>query len=101
MSGPPTGGFHVREWTFSEFRLYLQSQGVNFINILGPAFTCADTKSAKNTVNPSVFFTLLGYMRIKVARKMLVKSTQGFEILRSLDGVQNPTTQMHVVRVAT
>jgi hypothetical protein len=50
MSGPPMGGFHVREWTFSEFRLYLQSQG--------------------------------------------------FEILRSFDGVQNPSTQMHVVRVA-
>jgi hypothetical protein len=48
--GPPTGGFHVREWTFNEFRLYLQSQG--------------------------------------------------FEVLKSFDGVQNPTTQMHVVRIA-
>ena len=48
-NGPPNYGFHVREWTFQELQLYLQSQG--------------------------------------------------FEILLSHDGVQNPTTQMHVVRI--
>ena len=48
-SGPPNGGYHVREWTFHEFQLYLQSEG--------------------------------------------------FELLLSHDGVQNPTTQMHVVRI--
>ena len=50
-NGPPNYGFHVREWTFQELQLYLQSQG--------------------------------------------------FEILLSHDGVQNPTTQMHVVRIRT
>jgi hypothetical protein len=48
--GPPYSEYHVREWTFHEFQLYLQSQG--------------------------------------------------FELLKSFDGVQNPTTQMHVVRLA-
>jgi len=37
------------------------------------AFTSADTKRAKNTVKPSVFFVLLGSARIKAARKMLMK----------------------------
>ena len=49
--GPPNGGFHVREWTFLEIQLYLQSRG--------------------------------------------------FEILFSHDGVQNPTTQVHVARIPT
>jgi hypothetical protein len=37
----------------------------------------ADPRSTKNTVNPS-FFALLGFLCIKDARKMLVKSTPGF-----------------------
>jgi hypothetical protein len=48
-SGPPNGGYHVREWTFHEFQLYLHSEG--------------------------------------------------FELVLSHDGVQNPTTQMHIARL--
>jgi hypothetical protein len=48
--GPPAYGYHVREWTFHEFQLYIQSQG--------------------------------------------------FKLLKSFDGVQNPTTQMHIVKMA-
>jgi len=44
---------------------------VNFINIL---LTNADPKSAKNTVKP-VFFALLGSAHVKVASRMLMKST--------------------------
>jgi len=36
---------------------------------------CTDPKSAKKTVKLSVFFALLGYVRAKAARKMLVKLT--------------------------
>jgi hypothetical protein len=48
-NGPPNNIHHVREWTFHEFQLYLESQG--------------------------------------------------FKRIKSFDGVQNPTTQMHVLRV--
>ena len=48
-NGPPNNIHHVREWTFHEFQIYLESQGFN---------------------------------RIK-----------------SFDGVQNPTTQMHVLNI--
>jgi len=51
------------------------SSKVNFINVLGAAFTCADPKSAKKTYNLTVFIALLGYVQVKAARKMLVKST--------------------------
>jgi hypothetical protein len=46
---------------------------VNFTNIA--AFTRADCNSAKNTVNPSDLFVLLGSLHIKAAHKMLIKST--------------------------
>ena len=49
--GAPTNPCHVREWTFLEIQLYLQSRG--------------------------------------------------FEVLFSHDGVQNPTTQVHVARIPT
>ncbi len=49
--------------------------GVNFINALWAAFTCADPKSAKNT---DVFFALLGSAPAKAARKMLMKLTPGY-----------------------
>jgi len=38
---------------------------------------CADPKSAKNIVKPSVFFVLLGSVCIKAARNTLMKSIQG------------------------
>ncbi len=40
-------------------------------------FTSEDPNSAKNTVKPSVFFALLGYVSVKAVHKMLVKLTQG------------------------
>lgn len=49
-NGPPGSPYHVREWTFHEFQLYLQSQG--------------------------------------------------FRVLKSFDGVQNPTTQVHAAVLA-
>jgi hypothetical protein len=49
--------------------------GVDFSNILLTAFICADPKSTKNTVKPSVFFALLGSVLVKTAPKMLAKST--------------------------
>jgi len=36
---------------------------------------CADLKSAKNTIKPSVFFAFSGSGLVKAASKMLVKST--------------------------
>ena len=50
MEGPPVNLNHVREWTFHEFQLYLESQG--------------------------------------------------FQILKSLDGVLSLTGQMHIVKAA-
>jgi len=49
--------------------------GVDFTKILRAAFPLVDPKSAKNTVKPSVFFMLLGFVHVKAARKMLVKLT--------------------------
>jgi len=36
-----------------------------------------DHKSAKKTDGLTVFFALLGFVHVKAARKMLVKSTPG------------------------
>ncbi len=51
--------------------------GVNFINVLGAAYTGVDPKSAKMSANSSVFFALLGYARVKAARRTLMKLTLG------------------------
>jgi len=48
---------------------------VNFTDILGAVFECAETKSAKNTDNLTVFFGILGSEHIKAVRKMLMKLT--------------------------
>ncbi len=50
---------------------------LNFANILRTAFTDADPKSVKKTVNWSIFFILLGSRSVKAARKTLVKLTPG------------------------
>ena len=52
-------------------------EGVNFTKILQAAFTCADPKSAKKMFKLSSFIVLLEYVRIKAARRTLVKLTQG------------------------
>jgi len=51
--------------------------GVNFINILLKAFTHADPRSAKMTVNVSVFFALLGSVLAKAACGTLIKLIPG------------------------
>jgi len=51
--------------------------GVNFTNILHPAFTSADPKSVKIQLSCQYLFSLLGSVRIKAARKMLFKLTPG------------------------
>ena len=48
---------------------------VNFTNILRAAFTRVDPKSAKKMLNLTVFFALLGSVRVKAACRMLVKLT--------------------------
>jgi len=49
---------------------------LNFINVLRKAFTHTDPICVKiMTVKLSVFFTLLGSMRVKAARKTLMKLT--------------------------
>ncbi len=58
-------------------KLYLRS-GVNFINVVRAAFLHADAKSAKKTVKLSVFFALLGSVRIKAASRTLMKLTPHF-----------------------
>jgi len=55
--------------------------GVGFTNILQAAFTCPDPNNAKNTVNLSVFFALLGSGFVKASWKMLVKFTLGRDII--------------------
>jgi len=57
---------------------------VNFTNILLEAFTWADPKSAERTGDLTVFFTILGSVRVKAARKMLVKSTPTLSLSLSL-----------------
>jgi len=60
------------------------SSGVNFINILRAAFTCADTKSAKNTENLTAFFALSGSRCVKAALNVLVKFTPDLLVLLGL-----------------
>ena len=49
--------------------------GVNFTNVLRPAFTHTDPKSAIKLLNLTVFFALLGSARVKAACRTLVKLT--------------------------
>jgi len=49
--------------------------GVNFINILGAAFTRTDLKSAKKNDSLTVFFVPLKFACIKAACKLLMKLT--------------------------
>jgi len=49
--------------------------GVNFINVLQAAFTQTDPKSAKELLDLTVFFALLGFLCVKAARRTLMKLT--------------------------
>jgi len=50
--------------------------GLNFINVLREAFTCADPKSIKKTVKLSIFM-LLGSTSVKAVHKTLMKLNPG------------------------
>jgi len=60
--------------------------GVNFINILHAAFTCADPKSIKFLSSFPYLFALLRRACIKAAHKMLMKSTPGLDWYNTTDG---------------
>jgi len=51
------------------------SRGVNFIIVLQAAFTCADPESVKIKLSCQYLFTLLGYVGVKAASRMLMKLT--------------------------
>ncbi len=54
--------------------------GLNFINVLGTASTCADPRSVKKTVEFSIFFTPSGSTCLNDVRKTLVKLTPGLAV---------------------
>jgi len=57
---------------------YSTTSGVNFIDVLRTAFTCADTKSSKKCSQAVIlFFVLLGSAHLKAACQTLVKLTPG------------------------
>ena len=68
----------VQQKLLSEFLIALRhaTQRVNFINVLQAAFVRAVPKSTKKTVKLSSFIALFGSVRVKAARRMLVKLTQ-------------------------
>jgi len=53
----------------------LTSPRVNFINILRAAFARTDPKSTKKTYSLTIFFLLLGSVRVKTACRTLMKLT--------------------------
>jgi len=53
------------------------TSGVNFINVLGAAFTLVDIKSVKKIDNLTVIFKHLGSASVKAARKALMKLSPG------------------------
>jgi len=58
----------------AEHRMLMKlSPGVNFINVLQAVFTGTDPKSAKKTDKSTVFFVLLGSVRVKASNKRQVK----------------------------
>ena len=58
--------------------VYFSPPGVNFVNVLRAGFTHTDFESAKKTVKLSSCFALLGSLRVKAARRMLMKLTPGY-----------------------
>ncbi len=57
--------------------------GLNFINVLRTAFMCVDPRSVRIQSNPQYLFTLLGSTCAKAARKTLMKSTPGLQIVKT------------------
>ncbi len=52
--------------------------GVNFINVICAAFTCADPESIKFFDNLTIILMHLGSAHVKAAHKMLMKLTPEF-----------------------
>jgi len=77
IKGKPT--LADRKWPGTiTSKVFICTTGVNFTNILCTAFMCSDPKKAKNTVKPLSLFWAFGILHLKSARKMLVKSTLGY-----------------------
>ncbi len=57
--------------------LSVESDRLNFINVLQADYKRKDRKRVKKTDNLTVFLALLGSARVQAARKMLVKLTHG------------------------
>ncbi len=56
-----------------QFSFVLNNPGVNFINILCTAFTCADPKSIRTKSRCQYLFTLLGSASVKAVHRTLMK----------------------------
>ncbi len=72
------------------------SFGLNFINVLSAAFTCADPKSEKDNDDLTVFFTLLVSTSSKAACKMLMKLTPGLNFINVLRTAFTPVAPKSV-----
>ena len=62
--------------------------GFDFINVLREAFTLVDPKSVKKIDNLTVFFTLLGSLRVKAVRRTLMKLSPGFTVYIFASGLR-------------
>ncbi len=58
--------------------------GINFINVLGAAFTHANPKSKKKAEDLTVFLALLGSACVEALCKTLMKSTTGVNFINIL-----------------
>ncbi len=54
------------------------TSGVNIINVLSTAFTCADPESIRTQSSCQYHYTLLGSVCVKAVQKMFMKLTPGF-----------------------
>jgi len=64
--------------------LEIRIPGVNFINVLWAAFTCAYPKSIRIQSNPQYLFVLLGSTCSKAAHRTLMKSTPWLNFINIL-----------------
>jgi len=67
----------IHQWLSTTMNVLFICSGVNFINILPPAFTSADPESVKIQLSHQYIFRLLWSTRVKAARRTLMKLTPG------------------------
>jgi len=84
------GQQHMWRWTGFNMGVDLVSISSTFYTKL---YTLAHPKSAKNIVKPLVLFALLGSLRVKANRKMLVKSTSDRNV-RQLESLTQAKPQL-------